>query len=541
MRYLIVNLKHFNLSLFSTNKSPFITKYILFCFVYLFLFLLIYSYLKFFQFTIIDDAFITFNYAESLRNNFIWGFYDDNVTNTATSPLNVILTSILGLFFNNIVNASIILTSFEVLITVYISISIFKKLYNMPMFGIVLPLLMVLNPFIISTLGLESILYSTLMVISVYFYLEKNMLLLGIASGLLALTRLDGFILYLVILIFVLNSADNKSFGLKKYFSLKHFKIIKRSIASCKMTIGFISIVLPWIIFSWIFLGSFVPETLFIKINQYWSNDYKFYNGIILYFSKYSVSSFFAILPLLGFIILAIFKKKSLDPLQKILIIFSIVYFILYSFLNVPPYHWYYIPIIFSSIFLFSLAFTKKIADKQKEEKGLNKIVILLVVILFSSMGIVNYLNQYDFTTPQEAPIHTNWASQQQYKIIAKWLNDHIDNTYIIHSQSEIGTLAYYSTINLMNEFSSRQLLTDKIISRFHSKSDIFSILSDINFFWYKNDERKLKLDYIIEEYDYLFKKYDLTNIIKVWKVSSHWVDVGMLYLLKNDGYNSIE
>ena len=90
------------------------TQHILLFYPYLhdILFLLIYSYLKFFQFTIIDDAFITFNYAESLRNNFVWGFYDDNVTNTATSPLNVILTSIFRLFFNDIVNASIILTSF---------------------------------------------------------------------------------------------------------------------------------------------------------------------------------------------------------------------------------------------------------------------------------------------------------------------------------------------------------------------------------------------------------------------------------------------
>jgi len=156
-------------------------------------------------------------------------------------------------------------------------------------------------------------------------------------------------------------------------------------------------------------------------------------------------------------------------------------------------------------------------------------------------MGIVNYLNQYNFTTPQEAPIHTNWASQQQYKIIAKWLNDHIDNTYTIRAKSEIGTLAYYSKIDLINQFNSRLLLTDKIISEFHRKGGIFSILVDINFFWYKNDKRKLNFDYFLEEYDYLFNKYNPTNIIKVWKVSSHWVDVGMLYLLINDGCNSVK
>ena len=132
---------------------------------------------------------------------------------------------------------------------------------------------------------------------------------------------------------------------------------------------------------------------------------YKFYNGIILFFTKYSASSLFTILPLLGFLILAMIKKKSLEPLQKILIIFSIVYFVLYSFLNVPPYHWYYIPIIFSTILLFSLAFTEKIADEFRDLRGLNKLVIFLLTILFFSLGLVKYFNQYNFNTPQEARI----------------------------------------------------------------------------------------------------------------------------------------
>lgn len=541
MRHLVTKYKDFYSPSLSFYNFHFTTRYFLHALIYLIIFFLIYLYLKLFQFTIIDDAFITYNYAESLRNNFVWGFYDNNITNTATSPLNVILTGMSGLFFNNIINASIILASFEILITVHISITIVKKLYNLPMLGIVLPFLMIFNPLIISTLGLESILYCTVMVISVYFYLEKKMLMLGIALGLLSLTRLDGVILFLVILIFVLISSDNKVFSSIKYFSLKHLKIGELSNAYLKMSVGFILVVTPWIIFSWIFLGSFIPETLFIKIKQHWSDDYKFYNGIILYFTKYSVSSFFTILPLLGFFIFAITKKKSLEPLQKILITFPVVYFILYSFLNVPPYHWYYIPIIFSSILLFSLAFTKKIASELGTPNGLKKMIIVVVIILFSSIGIVNHLNKYDFTSPEEAPIHTNWASQQQYRFIANWINNHIDNTYPIHSQCEIGTLAYYSKEKLINVFSSRQLLTDKIIYNLQSKGGFFSILSNLNFLWYKNDEKKTKYNYLIKEYDYQYNNYDLAQIIKVWKISSQWVDSGVLLLFKNDVNYSVK
>ena len=46
--------------------------------------------------TFTDDAFITFTYARTLARSLTWGFFPGRPANTATSPLNVVLTALAG-------------------------------------------------------------------------------------------------------------------------------------------------------------------------------------------------------------------------------------------------------------------------------------------------------------------------------------------------------------------------------------------------------------------------------------------------------------
>jgi hypothetical protein len=72
-------------------------------------------YLLLFRDALIDDAFITLSYVRSLMTSATWGFYPGHVSNTATSPLNVTLLTLVSLVVRDPVAAVFVLTWLEFL------------------------------------------------------------------------------------------------------------------------------------------------------------------------------------------------------------------------------------------------------------------------------------------------------------------------------------------------------------------------------------------------------------------------------------------
>jgi len=54
----------------------------------------VFTYLMVLRTALIDDAFITLRYAKTLLKSGTWGFYPGHISNTATSPLNVLLLAL---------------------------------------------------------------------------------------------------------------------------------------------------------------------------------------------------------------------------------------------------------------------------------------------------------------------------------------------------------------------------------------------------------------------------------------------------------------
>jgi len=504
---------------------------------FLSVYILIYCYLSFFKNTIIDDAFITFNYSKSLKENLIWGFYGDIISNTATSPLNVILTAISGFFTSDMLEASILLTTLELTFVSFISIKIMKELYGNPMVGIVIPILVIVNPLIISTLGLESILYIALMLISIYILLKDRIFILGTILGFLFLTRADGILFFLFVFFIPKGFSLNKKVSKKNIIVSSYLKDTFISKEAIKLISGYAIVTVPWLLFSWISLGSLIPETIFIKLTQRWDDGFQFFNGIVLYLIKYPILSVFSILPLVSYVVLLIFNKKTISFLELILLIFMLLYFVSYSILAVPPYHWYYVPLIFSSILLCSLLVARVIVN----HNFMIGLCIITIFVVLHSIGILNYFKQDNFNLPQEAPIHTNWATQQQYKLIAYWLNNYVEKGSNIEFQGEIGTISYYSKAHLLDYFSAGKISTNKIIQILKNKGGLISILTGLNFAWYKNVVKDINISYRIKAYNYAYQiPYD-KKIIKKWIISSHWIDSGVIYLEKIGSSKKLE
>src|SRR5918993_355549 len=84
----------------------------------------IWLYFQVFREVLIDDTFITLQYARTLRDHGIWGFHPWEVTNTATSPLNVLLTAAISLSVRDLVQATLALATLEAL-----TLLAFRKCY----------------------------------------------------------------------------------------------------------------------------------------------------------------------------------------------------------------------------------------------------------------------------------------------------------------------------------------------------------------------------------------------------------------------------
>jgi hypothetical protein len=134
----------------------------------------IWWYFQLFREMLIDDTFITLQYARTLRDYGIWGFFPWEVTNTATSPLNVVLTAIVGLGVQDLVQAALTLATMEALALLALLILLSKHITSGYTFGAFAFLAVIGNPLLLSTIGLEPLLYITLLIACVFAFLTHH-------------------------------------------------------------------------------------------------------------------------------------------------------------------------------------------------------------------------------------------------------------------------------------------------------------------------------------------------------------------------------
>src|SRR3712207_444916 len=215
-----------------------------------------------------------------------------------------------------------------------------------------------LNPLLISTLGLEPLLYTTLVVGCICAFMIGRYTTLAILLALFTLTRPDGFLLFPIMLGAVL--AANRANGSASTHPAADLRSSIRPLL--RIAIRFCGVYLlcltPWYLFSWIYLGSLVPNTLLIKREQGTWEGYNFFNGVLFYLPKHPLEVPLALL-LAPFAVLCLrLKNHKASIVAGILFLFSSIYFVAYVVLGVPPYHWYYIPVVIPWSVLGALGLT---------------------------------------------------------------------------------------------------------------------------------------------------------------------------------------
>jgi hypothetical protein len=223
---------------------------------------------------------------------------------------------------------------------------------------------------------------------------------------------------------------------------------------------------------------------------------------------------------LLPFVFLLFNKQVRSLPVIPFLLLTSLVHFAGYSILHVPPYYWYYIPEITAIILISSFGLGVLFQpDSSKTGKRGEIQSIAAIFLILQASGMFYILIRDDFSI-KEMPIHTNWATHEQYREIGEWLKEHDDGGTILVN-GEIGTLGYYCDCYLSSFFSDRRWL-GQFARQQMAASGIQALLYKVNFLFLDKEAQFPQPVYLLTETPN--GESTSTTSVMEWQTSTKWV-----------------
>jgi len=441
--------------------------------------------------SLIDDSYITLAYAKNLALHLHWGVVPQEFSNTATSPLSVgvlgALTAVTRV--GGGVHPVLALGAMSVALAMIMAWGWVRvvRAWRLPLWVAALGVAIVLvNPILLSSVGLEVLLIPTLLIVLLAMALEERPVWFGVIAGLTLLCRLD-----LVVFVLVMAAATP-------------------SVRACWRRILGVSVVVaaPWILFSWISFGSAVPDTLVIKISQH--GEFSFIDGPAFYFTRHEnliAVSFLPAMAGLAALIVWLVARTSVrwEPPHRLPAIGpaaalgagGIAYALAFAVLDVPAYHWYYVPPVVS-LSMFLVIAVGVWLEQARELPSLRIAVptaALAMVGLFVLASLARDLKQ---GVPWRTPaITTNFASASDYARVGVALRRRVGNA-TVQNNGEIGTLAYFCDCDLVEEFSDRRQVIPLIDDRLHNSGLVTRLLFKANYLWLDRNAKPLHPKYLL-------------------------------------------
>jgi len=409
-----------------------------------------------FQDKYIDDAYITLSYARTLAESGTWGTHPAALSNAATSPLSVILEAFLiridcdpvwSIWLINVTTTLLLAFAIK---TINESLGAPGRLNDLLTTGLIAT-----SPLIASTLGLETYLYGTLYTLAIACYLSERLKTCLAIISLLPLARPDGIAASAAML----------------------FLLLRKRQSPIKPLCLFLLIPLLWLLFSWMHLGSFIPDTLFIKRSERAWNGVSFANGLLVYYKVYPLAILTSLAPIGLFSLFNIQNAKTSRPITLFLIaalLPAALVSIAYSTLGVPPYHWYY------GLPVFMTALTASIGSLASHGWR-RKVAIATHGLIISASGAISLDSLH---TRDSVPITTNQGTASDYRRMASDVEKAL-NGKNFKLQGELGVIQFYSKGIAVNEFSDRRGIS-KLLSGIESASNPKRFLARLNFWHFK-------------------------------------------------------
>jgi len=384
-----------------------------------------------------DDWFITLTYSKNIAKGNGFVFNHPPATLGTTTPLFTLLTAAISLIFYKL-ELSVIALFLSALcwISIIWIFFLFKRTWGLENWQVCIIGLVIIGLSGRQWLGMEAYLFASLLTLTISLFLSGHYNLTGFISGLLFLTRGEGFLIIPVILTFMFLQYKNNAIDKEK--------MLKNSF---KILISFVIVFSIWFIYAELTFGHFLPNTLNAKVAQgqtnLWSTFFptlitRWFNSWGRQFEIIPGINFYKIITLLGFINILINDRKWL-----IWIAWIMLYIIGYSLLQVPAYHWYQIPIVFVLNIFFGLGALKIISALIRLAKVYKYTYFLFSIFILAFIWLS--VNPESNLKPIQGD-----ARGKSYTNLSRWL---VENTYPCESVAyiEIGYLGYYTNNKIVD------------------------------------------------------------------------------------------
>jgi hypothetical protein len=407
----------------------------------------------------LDDSMITLSYARTLAEHGQWGMVEGLTSNSATSVLNVLLLALIIVVIGHPVMAVGVLLMATMAAVAWWMTRIAE---NAHLPARVLPAavvgLLLVNPMLVSTIGLETYLGVGLLIGLVRYALAGRVIPTGALTGLVLLARPD-LIVFALVIVLGLPSA-------------------RRRLAGSALAAG--ALALPWYAFSWWALGSAIPDTFVFKtvVNHFDSGD-TFLDGPMMWARFFPAASLLGWLPalagavcLLGWVAATVTLRRSsaAGTLATVFGAGGIAHFAVFATLGTPPYQWYYGPVVAG--LTVCAAITATVLPWRPTAYGLICAVVALSLAFELHHGV-------PWAT---TPISSNWATTAQYAAAASGVAAATAGNGAVGSPGEIGALAFYCDCRIVDLFSDRGDAANWIEERMRRAGPLMRWLLTVNY-----------------------------------------------------------
>lgn len=388
---------------------------------------------------LVEDTYITLGYARGLFERGEWGLLPGQISNTMTSPLNALLLGGLSFLTRDPLRSLWVLSVVNPMLCAWGLVRLGRSWgvgSKLAWAGV--PLLFA-NPFLVGTLGMETLLAVTALVWLLETARRHAPIAFGVVGGLTVVLRAD--LVVVVAIVWLLNRP-----------------VRARLLRDTLLTLVTGAVVaLPWFVWSWYHLGSAIPDTLALKTHARWGIG-SFWDGLWHRFGRAYPDGVRPALVAAGAGILATLavplvgrKRRTpwLGPLSAALA--GLAYYGTFVLLGVPPFFWYYgLPV---AALTLALAWVLVSLPGRSVLAGAVAVVGVLAVLAPSGWYWGRAIYQQG-PVLSEAPVVGNWATDEQYQRIGRYLATLPPRG--IRSAGEFGEMLYVCRCRLIDEFDSR-------------------------------------------------------------------------------------
>ncbi len=460
---------------------------------------------------LVDDAYITLSYARNVAEHLHWGMIPAEESNTATSPLNVILLAIttwttavtgalrpvpgLGVLIA-VLSAAMAVWAAQIAHRINVS-----RVWSLTVLAVVFA-----NPFVNSAFGLEVVPTAAFLIGMTTQAVFGRRFWFGLLAGLLVLTRPDLGII--VAVVYLLTPELRRRFWVAPLTALV--------------------VALPWWVFSWYHFGSAIPTTLVIKTLQKSFGGADFGNGLWkMWQAGLTLPLLLAIVPaaiglatVVGLLVAGVRRRLQAQHWPLIgLGVGGLADFGAYCLLGVPPYHWYYVSstVALGVTGVYGLALL------------LRRYTVLRIgapVVAAAALAVGAVVSFAGLGMPWKHPvIFGNWALPEQYLTIGDEVRDLVGDA-TVKAPPEIGTVAYACDCNVVDVFSDPGITLPSIEKRIAEAGPVMKFLLEANFARLDRSQQPRR-----PEYRLVWTRQNPPRGLPAWHTESRWTAPATIYL----------